>query len=112
MFLPRGPLPALVFITRSSWFSFAARLQGLWGWWLPRHCPHRLGDSRSWRRWRVAGQKCWELGGQHPAGAQARPGQVVKDGGRCSRGRELRKSVVRTVPGLFVVPPGGGQPGG
>ena len=46
MFLPRGPLPALVFITGSSWFSFAVRLQGPWGWPLLRHCPQYVGESR------------------------------------------------------------------
>ena len=46
MFLPRGPLPALVFITGSSCFSFAVRLQGPWGWPLLRHCPQYVGESR------------------------------------------------------------------
>lgn len=80
--LPRGPLPALGFMTGGSWFSFGSF--GLWGWRLPRHCPHSRGGGGSW--WRAAGRRGWAVGwgrgGQRPAGARVWLGQAGQDGGR------------------------------
>lgn len=111
--LPRGPLPALGFMTGGSWFSFGSF--GLWGWRLPRHCPHSRGGGGSW--WRAAGRRGWAVGwgrgGQRPAGARVWLGQAGQDGGRWEpRVRREQAGGARATLGLPVIPPETGQPVG